>query len=229
MSTKLRSRYQFPARLTAAAEAAAALELGHLKCDLERGSGRVLTLTTLTPRTLAGQFARLRRLATTALLPGAALVLTTALNATSVNAEEIYRWVDADGVVNYTQQKPRDVEAQALTTQRGAPTRIRTTAQASSSSIAQADPDGSEQPMTDAQERMLEELQAKEQARQQQVAEIREQNCSKSRRVLTDLSAKERIRVRGDDGQERIMPEDERQRRISEAQKGIVDNCEASA
>ena len=47
--------------------------------------------------------------------------------------------------------------------------------------------------------------------------------------LITDLSAKERIRVRGDDGQERIMPENERQRRISEAQKGIVDNCEASA
>jgi hypothetical protein len=163
------------------------------------------------------------------IIPGAALVLTTALNSGFVQAEEIYRWVDADGVVNYTQQKPRDIEAQALTTQRGAPTRVRSTSTNNATPSAQGSAENSEQPMTDAQQRMLEELQAKEQARQQEVAEIREQNCSKSRRVLSDLSAKERIRVRGDDGQERIMPENERQRRISEAQQGIVENCDASA
>ena len=179
------------------------------------------TLTTLT-----SHIAKLCRSAMTGLIvPGAALMLT----ASFAQAEEIYRWVDADGVVNYTQQKPRDIEAQALTTQRGAPTRVRSTNANNATPSAQSNPENSQQPMTDAQQRMLEELQAKEQARQQEVAEIREQNCSKSRRVLSDLSAKERIRVRGDDGQERIMPEDERQRRISEAQQGIVENCDASA
>ena len=152
------------------------------------------------------------------------VTLGSAFGVSSTSADEIYRWVDADGVVNYTQQKPRDVEAQALTTQRGAPTRVRN---ASTASIGQAGDAGAaaDAPMNDSQQRMMEELQAKEQQRQQEVAEIREQNCQKSRRILDDLSAKERIRVRDDNGQERIMPEDERQRRISEAQRGIVDNC----
>lgn len=152
------------------------------------------------------------------------LALGTSAAVSSASAEEIYRWVDADGVVNYTQQKPRDVEAQALTTQRGAPTRVRSTSTASVGSSGNAG-ETADEPMTDAQQRMMDELQAKEQRRQQEVAEIREQNCQKSRRILDDLSAKERIRVRDDNGQERIMPEDERLRRISEAQQGIVDNC----
>jgi hypothetical protein len=224
MSTKLRSRYQFPVQLTAAAEAAAALELRILKCDLERGSARVLTLTSVS-RYIANLHGRAR---SGLLVPGT-LLLSAMLGSGSIQAEEIYRWVDADGVVNYTQQKPRDVAAESLITQRGAPTRVRSSSARSSDPSARTDTDGTEQPMTDAQQRMLEELKAKEQARQQEVAEIREQNCSKSRRVLSDLSAKERIRVRDDNGQERIMPEDERQRRISDAQKGIVENCDASA
>lgn len=137
-------------------------------------------------------------------------------------AAEIYRWIDADGVVNYTQQKPRNIAVQSLTTQAGAPTTV--TEQPAADPVGE--PDAVAKPeMTDTQQRMLEELQAKEQARQQEVAEIREGNCQKSRTILSDLSAKERIRVRGDDGMERIMGEDERQRRISEAQQGIVENC----
>lgn len=140
-------------------------------------------------------------------------------------AAEVYRWVDADGVVNYTQQKPRHIAAQALTTQAGAPTTVRD--QPASTPVGEPGPaTQADQPeMTDAQKRMLEELQAKEQARQQEIAEIREENCQKSRTILSDLSAKERIRVRGNDGMERVMGEDERQRRISEAQQGIVQNC----
>lgn len=140
-------------------------------------------------------------------------------------AAEVYRWVDADGVVNYTQQKPRNIAVQALTTQAGAPTTVREQPASTPVGGTGADTRADQPEMTDAQQRMLEELQAKEQARQQEVAEIRKENCDKSRTILSDLSAKARIRVRGDDGMERVMGEDERQRRISEAQQGIVDNC----
>jgi hypothetical protein len=167
---------------------------------------RMLTLT----MTLMAGFAR--RLAVLALLCVAG----------TSHAAEIYRWVDEGGVVNYTQQKPRNIAVQALTTQAGSPTTVRE--QPATAPVGE--PGATTQPeMIDAQQRMLEALQAKEQARQQEIAEIREENCGKSRSVLSDLSAKERIRVRGNDGMERIMAEDERQRRISEAQQGIVENC----
>jgi hypothetical protein len=135
-------------------------------------------------------------------------------------AAEVYRWIDADGVVNYTQQKPRDIAVQHLTTSAGAPTRVRE--QPASAPVEQPEKTDT---MTDSQQRMLEGLQAKEQARQDEIARVRQENCSKSRSVLSNLSAKERIRVRDDNGRERMMAEDERQRRISEAQQGIVQNC----
>lgn len=179
------------------------------------------TLTPIVTQTL------MLKLNITSITASARALAVTALLccAGASQAAEVYRWVDADGIVNYTQQKPRNVAVQALTTQAGAPTAVRD--QPASTPIGESVPEtGADQPeMTDAQQRMLEELQAKEQARQREIAEIREENCQKSQTVLSDLSAKERIRVRGNDGMERIMGEDERQRRISEAQQGIVQNC----
>ena len=75
---------------------------------------------------------------------------------------------------------------------------------------------------------MLKDLQAAELARQAEVTKIREDNCEKSRSVLSRLSATQRIRVNDDSGNQRIMPEDERQRRIEEAQLGIAQNCDAA-
>ena len=72
---------------------------------------------------------------------------------------------------------------------------------------------------------MLEGLRAAEQARQQEIAKIKEQNCQQSRDVLARLTVKNRIRVKGPDGEYAIMPEDERQSRISEAQQNIVRYC----
>ena len=169
--------------------------------------------STSTPETITNVLsmgATLRRLL--------ALAITCCIPASF--AAEVYRWVDADGVVNYTQQKPRDIAVQQLTTSAGAPTVVRE--QPASKPVEQPE---TTETMTESQQRMLEDLQAKEQARQDEIARIREENCSKSRSVLSNLSAKERIRVRDDNGTERMMPEDERQRRISEAQQGIVQNC----
>ena len=142
----------------------------------------------------------------------------------TVQAEEIYRWVDADGVVNYTQQKPRDVAAQQLTTQRGAPTRVESAASQVTQAV-DADVAAAERNLDDAQKDMLEDLRAAEAARQQEIAKVKEANCQRSRALLSNLSAKEHIRIRDDSGTERVMPEEERQRRIEAAQKGIVDNC----
>ena len=80
--------------------------------------------------------------------------------------------------------------------------------------------------MNEDQQEMLRELQTAEADRQEQVARIRQDNCDRSRRVLNNLTAKDRVRVRDDNGIERSLPEDERQQRIADAQRGIVEFCE---
>lgn len=137
-----------------------------------------------------------------------------------MGADIVYRWIDENGVVNYTQQLPRGVKAQRITTRLGGPSVI--------ADVGEITETGEPRALSDQQQAMLEELKAAELARQQEVAKIRQANCKQSRAVLTNLSLTARIRVRDSSGSERVMGEDERQRRIDEAQQGIVINCNAS-
>ena len=140
------------------------------------------------------------------------------LTSFSVSADKIYRWVDENGVVNYTQQKPRDKEAEAIATDAGSSRAVKQ----SSAPVTSA---STGEPLSPEQEKMLEGLRAAERARQDEIAKIKEQNCQQSRDVLARLTLKNRIRVRGPDGEYTVMPEEERQERISEAQENIVRYC----
>jgi len=152
---------------------------------------------------------------------------------------ETYRWVDANGVVNYAEQKPRGVASDRVTVisdskpAKSAPTAspapaVTSTASTSSRATPASTSVGANSrkaDLTAEQQRMLEKLEQAEQERQATVAQIREQNCQRSREVLSNLSAKDKIRVNMPDGSQRALPEDERLERIRQAQDGIVRNC----
>ncbi|MCZ6640207.1 MAG: DUF4124 domain-containing protein [Gammaproteobacteria bacterium] len=140
-----------------------------------------------------------------------------------MGADVVYRWIDADGVVNFTQQLPRGVKAQEITTREGAPSVIRDVEEVTENTQR------GQPKLSDQQQAMLDELRAAELVRQEEVTKIRAANCQQSREVLSNLSLTARIRVRDSDGVERVMGEDERLRRIEEAQQGIVINCNASS
>ena len=136
---------------------------------------------------------------------------------------EIYRWVDLDGIVNFTQLKPRGVPAQQIVT--GKHSTIVTEA----IDPLDGEPLGGQSNngvrLTPEQQQMLDDLEAAEQVRQDEIAKIKKASCSKSRNLLGRLSRTSRIRVRDSDGSERIMGEDKRQQRITDAQRGISENC----
>lgn len=150
-------------------------------------------------------------------LGAAALVALASLPAA---ADQIYRWVDENGVVNYTQQKPRGTEAESIVTDTGAPRAVSTT-----STVAAPASAATGEPLSAEQEKMLEGLKAAERARQDEIARIKADNCQQSRDVLSRLTLKNRIRVKGPDGEYRVMPEDERQERIGKAQENIALYC----
>lgn len=136
---------------------------------------------------------------------------------------EIYRWVDLDGIVNFTQLKPRGVPAQQIITG------TNTTVVNEAIDPLVGEPLGGQSSdgtgLTPEQQQMLEDLEAAEQVRQDEIAKIKKASCSKSRNLLGRLSRTSRIRVRDSDGSERVMGEDERQQRITDAQRGISENC----
>lgn len=130
---------------------------------------------------------------------------------------EVYRWVDKDGVVNYTQVKPRGVEAEQLQTRSSGPINA---SDAGSQPAATATPGP-----TEAQQRLRRELEQDEQARLQDMAQIKQENCTQARGTLDKLTIRNRVTETDESGERRVLPEEERQARIKQAQDAIVDNC----
>ena len=135
---------------------------------------------------------------------------------------EVYRYIDANGVVTYAQQLPYGVEGERITTVAGA-----ATLKAPAVAVVSAKPE--EPALSPQQQAMLDKLKQADQARKDEIAQIRAANCQRSQDVLANLSSSGRIRVKGPDGEEVKMPEDERQTRIAEAQQGIIANCNAES
>jgi hypothetical protein len=140
----------------------------------------------------------------------------------------VYRWVDANGVVNYTQQQPPGVNADHIEADSGrrlddAATPPESAPAAAADTTATAQP--SKDRLTDAQREALAGLEAAEQGRRDELANLKKANCERAQGVLDRLSANGRIRVRDADGIDRAMTEDERQERIGKAQHDVVDNC----
>ena len=74
---------------------------------------------------------------------------------------------------------------------------------------------------------MLDRLKEDEARRQESLAEIRKSNCDTSKRVLSKMQDTRRIRIRDANGEEVTMSDDERNERISQAQKSIAANCDS--
>ncbi len=172
-----------------------------------------------------------------ALLVAAACIV--AAGVTSQASADTYKWVDDAGVVNYSERKPRGIPVERIEViSEGRSRRARaedfdepvaasTPVQASYTPPAINGSGVDRANLNEDQLAMLDDLEQAEAERQAQVARIRADNCDRSRRVLDNLQSRGRIRVTGADGTNRVMPEDERSRRISEAQQGVAANCDA--
>ena len=147
----------------------------------------------------------------------------------SVLADDIYRWVDSAGIVNFTQLRPRDYNFEQISTDAGIIGVVNKVARISEPKQSQTLTGSAKPPMTEAQRRMLDSLRTDEETRQADLAQARENNCDKSRLILARLSTSSRIRVRQDTGAHRMMPEEERQERINKAQQGVVIYCTSAS
>ncbi|NOX49273.1 MAG: DUF4124 domain-containing protein [Gammaproteobacteria bacterium] len=154
---------------------------------------------------------------------GVSLSMSTPASATT------YRWIDSNGIVNYSERKPRGIAAELVTVLDG-PKRVRGRANnqtASTTPVAPSTSANTQANLSDVQQNMLQDLQAAEIERQGQIAAIRQDNCARSRRVLNNLSNLGRIRVTAADGSQSVLEEDQRNAKIAEAQQGIVENCDS--
>ena len=138
---------------------------------------------------------------------------------TIVSAAEVYKWVDENGVVTYSQQKPKHTDSSTVRTRGAPPSAGQAQLQASSAQT----PPGTE--LSAEQQQILTELELEEADRVVEETARKASNCALFTKLLTQLTVKDRVRAREPDGSERMVPEEERQEKISEARREIKLNC----
>ncbi len=142
------------------------------------------------------------------------------LASTAIGAAEYYTWVDENGVTNYAQRNPQGYDAELVGSSRpfgyrresGRPQEQQ---QGSTSSESTTSDESDDDFSIEEQRRAIDE----------QIAEVKRTNCEMGKRNLAQLEAFRRIRVRDEDGEERMLDEEEKAQRINESRQIIRENC----
>ncbi|SFI97256.1 protein of unknown function [Pseudomonas guineae] len=137
--------------------------------------------------------------------------LLLAISATAM-ASQVYKWVDAQGVTHFSAQPPQGQEATSINTAAAQPKPVASDEKKAAPTFESiADP---EQAAID--KKVKQQIAAKEAKRKKY--------CEDVRTNLAQLQNNPRVRI-DVDGEVRRLSEEERQSRISEAQKSINENC----
>lgn len=131
---------------------------------------------------------------------------------TTVNAGQIYKWVDAQGNVHFGAQPPEGQKAAEVNPNISQP---KPPAAQPSTTEAKAETQDAEQKQLDQQAR-------KDVAKNE--AE-RKSYCDHTRKDLAQLRANPRLRIE-ENGEMRRLTEEERQERISKSEASIKENCQ---
>lgn len=141
-------------------------------------------------------------------LPSGILALCLLLLAPALAAEEVYKWVDDDGVTHYGTRAPTGREASSFTPHTGHSEPVTYDRPADENS----DDNGRDTARADGQD-------------SEDAAERNEQRCQAARDNLEVLSNFGRVRVKTDDGGFRYLEKEEMQERIEEARRVIAESC----
>ena len=150
------------------------------------------------------------------------LVLTIGLSCiAAVGAtaeEEYYTWIDENGVTNYAERNPEGVNATFVSRNQAFGRRA---ADEGRPTTAASQPSQNARQVTDP-DALVDEQAAVMAA---EVAQIKRENCNIGKNNLAQLKAFSRIRVSDEQGQNRILTEDEKEARSDKARQTIRENC----
>lgn len=140
------------------------------------------------------------------------------LGGTAVNAEKVYKWVDKDGQIHYSNQKPpgEDVETVKI---KKAP-KVVTKENTEDAEEAQADPETAEEPVDPKAEKEAKEQMAKADAIN------RKKQCDAARKNLNALNTSTRVATVDEaTGARTLMTDEQRVKAFQQANKAIKDFC----
>ncbi len=146
------------------------------------------------------------------------ILIIASFTVTPAIAADYYTWVDENGVTNYGERNPPGYQAEFVTRNQrfGKPIQPRDetpepVASNSASDNTSVDPDALVAEERDA-------LRAK-------IASVKASNCEIGKRNLVQLEGHRRIRVNDDNGENRLLTQDEKQAKADEAREVIRENC----
>ncbi len=142
--------------------------------------------------------------------------LVCLLGISSISYAKLYKWVDADGNTHYTQQQPPDG---VVTEDIKLPASVNIDTEQAVKSFE-------EQQKKRQKQSEAREKEQKEQMRQEGHAELKKDNCKKAKAKLKNVQSSGRIRAVDEHGNVVRASEEERQRRIKDAQEKIEKWCE---
>ncbi len=134
--------------------------------------------------------------------------------------DEIYRWVDENGVVHFGNRAPQQADAELVPIQQhpGGDT-------SSSSNAVSADTDQQpEEPVSYAQQQRDERAKKRKEAaeRNKAIAE----SCAQARRIVAQLEPMTRVMTESEDGTVIRMDDNDRLKLLGEAKTFIAGNCD---
>ena len=138
-----------------------------------------------------------------------------ALLTPSLQAAEVFKWVDEQGITHYEERAPADKEYSKVTTYGEVP---------SGSAEAKKRLEQQRADKKSAGEKSAEYAEQKKLADDQ--AKIRAENCKGARSNLKTIQENARVRILGDDGEFRYLSEEERQQQLDSANETIAENCD---
>ena len=131
------------------------------------------------------------------------LFLASSLYAGENTEKVTYKWKDDNGIIQYTERPPKNKAYEKITVRTGG---AREVTQVSQEEAAQQ-----------AQQETMDDM--------AELNKANERNCKVAQQNLQVLQNMARIRVTGDDGEERILSPEEKASRITETQKQIDIYC----
>ena len=155
-----------------------------------------------------------------------ALSLTAFLLSCPAHAEDVYKWVNKDNEVQYTQMPPPH-GIKAIRIQSKAPALEDSAEAAPGEAAAPPDTEQAAEDAPDAEntDEQAEEEQAETPDRSDVLARASQENCEKARRNLTNLN-RGNVRLRTSSGEVIRLTEEERQQKIVETNAQIELFCE---
>ena len=145
------------------------------------------------------------------------LPLALIFGASGALAGKVFKWIDDEGVPQYTDQAPTDREYTVVETfgaPKSAEAALKRRAEAASAAAAAGEETG-------------DDFEAQKLERERQ-AKVREENCKNAQINLKTMKENARVRILGDDGEYSYLSEEERQSQINRASEIIANSCEPS-